>query len=400
MPCAISWQPALHDDWRAGGFGVYVHWPFCAAKCPYCDFNSHVRSGVDQDRWREALCSEIRSTSEIVPGRVVDSIFFGGGTPSLMPPETVAGVIETIGRVWSLAENAEITLEANPTSVESGRFRGYQAAGVNRVSLGVQALNDADLRALGRMHSAAEALRALELARSIFDRVSFDLIYARQNQTLEGWRGELQQALRLDPDHLSLYQLTIEDGTRFGDLAARGRLRGMPDIDTSADLYLATQDICGEAGLPAYEVSNHARAGAESRHNLTCWRYGDYAGIGPGAHGRLSLKGTRWAARSQASPEKWIDAVEHGRVGATDRTAVSGSDQAAEMLMMGLRLSEGVNVDRYERLAGQPLDWRAVTELENLGLIVRASGRMRASPDGRMVLNNVLNTLLIQQVNY
>ena len=347
---------AAAEDWREGGFAVYVHWPFCAAKCPYCDFNSHVRAGVDQDRWRRALVAELRAAAAETPGRTVGSVFFGGGTPSLMPPETVAAVMAAVGEEWGLAPDAEVTLEANPTSVEAGRFRGYRDAGVNRLSLGVQALDDDALRALGRRHSAAEALRALELARAVFARVSFDLIYARQGQSLADWRAELSRALALAGDHLSLYQLTIEPGTRFGELHALGRLRGLPDAELAAEMYHATQEICGAAGLPAYEVSNHARTGAEGRHNLVYWRYGDYVGVGPGAHGRLSLAGGRWATEGIRAPEAWLEAVERRGSGRAAREPVSGREQAAEMLMMGLRLREGVDPRRYARLAGRPLD--------------------------------------------
>ena len=342
------------EDWRSGGFAVYIHWPFCLAKCPYCDFNSHVRQTVDADRWRRALVAEVAAAAMTVPGRTVGSIFFGGGTPSLMPPDTVAAVIAAIAEVWTLASDAEITLEANPTSVEAGRFRGYRDAGVNRLSMGVQALNDADLKALGRMHDTAEAVRAFEVARSIFPRVSFDLIYARQGQTLADWRSELDRALAMAIDHLSLYQLTIEPGTRFGDLAARGRLRGMPSPDASQEMYLATEEICGRAGFGTYEISNHARSGAESRHNLVYWRYGDYAGVGPGAHGRLTRGGTRWATEAIRSPEAWLDAVETRGSGLATEAPVSSTDQAIEMLMMGLRLAEGIDPNRYAALAGAP----------------------------------------------
>ncbi len=382
------------EDWRAGGFGIYVHWPFCLAKCPYCDFNSHVRAAVDQDRWRAALVSEIRAAAREVPGRTVTSVFFGGGTPSLMPPETVATAVETIGAAWTLADDCEITLEANPTSVEAGRFRGFRDAGVNRVSIGIQALNDADLKALGRMHSVAEARAAFDLARRLFDRVSFDLIYARQGQSLAAWRTELGQALGMAADHLSLYQLTIEPGTRFGDLAARGRLRGLPDGDLGADLYLATQEICGAAGLPAYEISNHARTGAEGRHNLTYWRSGDYAGVGPGAHGRLTLGGVRWATETATRPEDWLSAVERGEGGISKRAVVAVEDRAIEMLLMGLRLREGIDLERYRALSGADLDARAVGELTALGLIEQDGGRMRATAAGRPVLNYVLGKLV------
>lgn len=382
------------EDWRAGGFGVYVHWPFCLAKCPYCDFNSHVRASIDQTRWREALVREIRAAGRELPGRTVASVFFGGGTPSLMPPETVAAVIETIGSAWTMEEGAEITLEANPTSVEAGRFRGYRDAGVNRVSIGIQALNDPDLRALGRMHSVAEARAAFDLARNVFARVSFDLIYARQGQSLGDWQAELREALRMAADHLSLYQLTIEAGTRFGDLAARGRLRGLPDADLGADLYLATQEICGAAGLPAYEISNHARPGAEGRHNLIYWRSGDYLGVGPGAHGRLTLGGERWATETAARPEEWLTAVESGAGGASRREVVSADDRAIEMLLMGMRLREGIDLGRYRALTGTDPDTAAVGRLTELGLVERRGDRLRATAAGRPLLNYVLAGLV------
>ena len=386
----------LRDDWRAGGFGVYLHWPFCAAKCPYCDFNSHVRVGIDQDRWRRALVSEIRAAGSETPGRVVTSVFFGGGTPSLMPPETVAAAIATIAEVWALAEGVEITLEANPTSVEAGRFRGYRAAGVNRVSMGIQALNDPDLRALGRLHSVAEAIAAFDTARGIFDRVSFDLIYARQGQGLADWQSELRRALSMAVDHLSLYQLTIEAGTRFGELAARGRLRGLPDADLAADMYLATQEICAEAGMPGYEISNHARAGAEGRHNLTYWRSGDYVGIGPGAHGRLTLEGTRWATETHLRPEAWIEAVEGVGSGVSAREIVSGEDRAVEMLLMGLRLAEGVDLDRYRGLAGREINADAIAELSDMGLVRIDGSWLRTTDAGRPLLNSILKRIIIQ----
>ncbi|HDR29144.1 radical SAM family heme chaperone HemW, partial [Rhodovulum sp.] len=283
------------EDWQAGGFGLYVHWPFCLSKCPYCDFNSHVAASIDMGEWQRAYLSEIRRIGAETGPRTLTSVFFGGGTPSLMAPDLVAAILDTVRATWPCANDMEVTLEANPGSVEAGRFAGYRDAGVGRVSLGVQALNDADLGRLGRLHSAAEARAAFDIARNTFERVSFDLIYARQDQLLADWQAELGQALALGVDHLSLYQLTIEPGTAFGDRHARGGLRGLPDDDRAADMYLATQEICAAAGLPAYEVSNHARPGAESRHNLIYWRYGDYAGIGPGAHGRLTLDGRRWA---------------------------------------------------------------------------------------------------------
>jgi putative oxygen-independent coproporphyrinogen III oxidase len=397
---SASWSPPAlteapgSEDWRHGGFGVYVHWPFCAAKCPYCDFNSHVRAGIDQRRWRAALVRDIEAAAARLPGRRVESIFFGGGTPSLMPPDTVAAVIEAVAEAWKLAPGAEVTLEANPTSVEAGRFRGYRDAGVNRVSLGVQALNDPDLRALGRLHTAAEAVAAYEVARALFDRVSFDLIYARQNQDLAAWRDELRRAVAIAADHLSLYQLTIEAGTRFGDLAARGRLRGLPENALAADLYAATQEICAAAGMPAYEVSNHARDGAQGRHNLIYWRYGDYAGIGPGAHGRLSVGGRRLATVAYRAPEDWLAAVEAAGHGLAEESAVSPEDQAAEMLMMGLRLAEGIDPVRFALLAAAPLDRQRLDRLRQLGLLDVSAERVRATEPGFAVLNSVLADLL------
>jgi oxygen-independent coproporphyrinogen-3 oxidase len=385
-------EPAA--DWRTGGFGVYLHWPFCAAKCPYCDFNSHVCREIDQGRWRQALMAGVRAAAAEVPGRVVDTVFFGGGTPSLMPPETVAAVLDTVRSSWPLAPDAEVTLEANPTSVEAGRFRGYRDAGVNRLSMGVQALDDPDLRALGRLHTVAEAERAFDLARAIFPRVSFDLIYARQGQTLADWQAELSRALAMAIDHLSLYQLTIEQGTRFGELAARGRLLGLPDGGLAADMYLATQEICGAAGLAGYEISNHARPGAESRHNLVYWRYGDYAGIGPGAHGRLTVGGDRLAIEAVRAPETWLAALESAGSGCAERTLVTPGEQAAEMLMMGLRLAEGIDPRRFATLAGAPLRADRVAELAELGLVEASPEGLRVTPAGRPLLDAVLRRLL------
>lgn len=384
----------LEEDWRNGGFGVYVHWPFCAAKCPYCDFNSHVRGNVDAVRWAAALSTEIRRSATETPGRTVDSIFFGGGTPSLMPPAIVETVIATIRQTWSISPTAEITLEANPTSVEAGRFRGYRDAGVNRISMGIQSLDDRDLKALGRLHSAAEALRAFDTARAIFPRVSFDLIYARQGQTPAGWEAELRTALDLAVDHLSLYQLTIEPGTRFGDLSVRGRLRDLPSDDTAAEMYALTQEMTADAGMPAYEVSNHARRGAESRHNLVYWRYGDYVGVGPGAHGRLTIGDQRHATEAIRSPEAWLESVERTGNGIALRTPVAREEQAAEMLMMGLRLAEGIDPARYARLAGQRLDPERLAELRDLDLLEQHDRRLVATPAGRAVLNALIGRLL------
>ena len=376
------------QDWQSAGFGVYIHWPFCLHKCPYCDFNSHVSAKVDQGRWLKALLQEITRTAALVPNRRVDSVFFGGGTPSLMPGQTVAAIIDAIDRVWHIETGAEITLEANPTSVEAVRFGDYAKAGVNRVSLGVQALNDADLKALGRMHSVAEARQAFDMARKIFARVSFDLIYARQNQTLSAWESELTEALRMAADHLSLYQLTIEDGTRFGEMKARGILRGLPSDDLAADLYQLTQGMTESAGLPGYEISNHAKPGAEGRHNLIYWRYGDFAGIGPGAHGRLTIDGQRFATNTHRDPATWLQAVQHGS-GEMPAEIVTPADQACEYLLMSLRLAEGSNLDRFQALGGT-FNARSVQDLESEGFLHRSGNIIQVSKAGRSVLNAVM----------
>ena len=381
------------EDWREGGFGLYVHWPFCLAKCPYCDFNSHVWREVDQKRWREALLAEMRVMHARAPGRPVDTVFFGGGTPSLMPAETVAALIREADRLWGLSSTVEITLEANPTSVEAERFRGYSEAGVNRVSMGVQALNDRDLKALGRTHSAAEARAAFDVARSVFDRVSFDLIYARSGQTEDAWRDELREAIDMAIDHLSLYQLTIEPGTRFADLYDLGKL-SVPEDDAAATLYEATQEICEAAGMPAYEVSNHARPSAESQHNRLYWRYGDYAGVGPGAHGRLTRPSGRFATETIRDPSAWMIQVEGQGDGLASVAPVTSQEQAAEMLMMGLRLPEGVRLDRYARLSGEEISQKRLHPLAEDGFIEIDSGQLRVTDAGRPVLNAVLRALL------
>lgn len=382
------------QDWRHGGFGVYVHWPFCQAKCPYCDFNSHVRAEIDQQRWSAALAAELAAMRQRTGPRRVDTVFFGGGTPSLMAAETVATLIERIDALWGLAEGAEITLEANPTSVEAGRFRAYAAAGVNRVSMGIQALNDRDLKALGRLHSADEARRAFDIARGAFARVSFDLIYARMGQSLADWERELSQAIAMAVEHLSLYQLTIEPQTRFAELYARGKL-SLPDDDAASEMYRLTQEICAAAGMGAYEVSNHAAPGAESRHNLVYWRYGDYAGVGPGAHGRLTLAERRVATETLSAPEAWLAQVEAQGDGLTAATPVSRRAQSEEMLMMGLRLTEGVRQDRYAALAGAPFDEARLQPLVADGLLTRTGDVVSATPAGRLVLNAVLRALLV-----
>lgn len=381
------------EDWRAGGFGLYVHWPFCAAKCPYCDFNSHVVAQVDQARWARALSAEIARLAAEMPGRHLRSIFFGGGTPSLMLPETVDAVITAARAAWGFANDIEISLEANPTSVEKGRFRGFADAGVNRLSMGIQALNDADLRRLGRMHSVAEARAAFDVARAVFGRVSFDLIYARQGQGREAWRAELREALSMAVDHLSLYQLTIEPGTVFGARADAGKLRDLPDDDLSADMYADTQEICEAAGMGCYEISNHARPGAESRHNLVYWRQGDWAAVGPGAHGRITLPTGRCATEAHRQPGAWLDAVERSGTGEVLREFIPASEQATEYLLMSMRLSEGMDMERFRSLAGQPLDAAAVRSLQDLGMVQVDGDRLSATPQGRPVLNAILREL-------
>ena len=383
------------EDWQNAGFGVYIHWPFCMHKCPYCDFNSHVSREIDQKKWREALLIDIRRSAAELPDRQVDTIFFGGGTPSLMPPETVATLINEIRTVWRLAPDAEISLEANPTSVEAGRFAGYADAGVNRVSMGIQSLRDADLKALGRMHSVAEARAAFDVARNQFERVSFDLIYARQGQTVDDWEAELTEAIDMAVDHLSLYQLTIEDGTRFGDLYARGKLRNLPNDDLASDMYFRTQEVCERLGLPAYETSNHARAGAESRHNRIYWRYGDYVGIGPGAHGRTTIGGRKLATETFENPEKWLEAVNQTGWGRSGVDEVSTQDQASEYLMMSLRLAEGSDLDRFARLNGATLKSEQLDYLLSERFVSLDNSRLKTLPKGRPVLNAILRQLLV-----
>jgi oxygen-independent coproporphyrinogen-3 oxidase len=382
------------EDWRQGGFALYLHWPFCASKCPYCDFNSHVAASVDQPRWTRAYLSELDRAAAETGDRVLGSVFFGGGTPSLMEPETVAAILDRVRARWRIANDLEVTLEANPTSVEAGRFRAYGQAGVNRLSMGVQALNDRDLQRLGRMHTAAEARRAFDIARDAFSRVSFDLIYARQDQPPEDWERELREALATAVDHLSLYQLTIEDGTVFGARAAAGHLRGLPDEDRSADMYSLTQDLCDGAGMTAYEVSNHAKTGSESRHNLTYWRAGDYVGIGPGAHGRLTIGGQRWATEAPKAPGDWLRKVEDLGSGEAPRERVLDGDRAAEFLMMGLRLAEGISLARYRNLAGASLAKAKLAPLVDLGLMEATGDRLRATKAGMPLLNALLRELL------
>ncbi|HEY5210697.1 MAG TPA: radical SAM family heme chaperone HemW [Stellaceae bacterium] len=376
---------------------LYIHWPFCKSKCPYCDFNSHVRAGIDEARWRAALLRELDHAAAETPGRALTSIFFGGGTPSLMAPATVAALLERAARHWSFAPNIEITLEANPNSVEAARFRDLGAAGVNRLSLGVQALDDASLKFLGRGHNRDEALAAIELARDNFARFSFDLIYARPGQTLASWQAELSTALNLAGDHLSVYQLTIEQGTAFATAYARGAF-ALPDEDTGGALYEMTRDMLGAAGLPAYEISNHARAGQESRHNLAYWRYRDYLGIGPGAHGRLTSAGTKYALANHRAPETWLASVERDGHGGAQRTALTRQERRDEMTMMGLRLATGIARDAFEAETGITLDAAfdpaALGRLVDGGFLELDAAGLRATDAGRQRLNAVLDRLL------
>jgi oxygen-independent coproporphyrinogen-3 oxidase len=374
-------------------FGIYVHWPFCKAKCPYCDFNSHVRhEPVDALSFARALGTELQWFADRTPGRTVTSVFFGGGTPSLMPPEAVGHVLDTIARLWPVAADVETTLEANPTSIEAENFRGYRAAGVNRVSVGVQALNDDDLKALGRQHSAEEALAAFRLAAKVFRRVSFDMIYARPSQTPEQWRAELSRALAEQQGHMSLYQLTIEPGTAYFDLYERGRLL-TPSDDLAADLYDLTQELTEKAGLVTYEVSNHAAPGQESRHNLLYWRYGEYAGVGPGAHSRLADGENRRALIAERHPETWRELVRMKGTGITADSVVPPADQASEYLLMGLRIAEGIDMDRYAALAGREIDSSKLAGMKSMGLVKRHGQRLMATPDGRKLLNAVIAEL-------
>lgn len=383
----------MTEDWQNGGFGLYIHWPFCEAKCPYCDFNSHVSRSIDQAAWRDGYLAELERAAAETSGRVLNAVYFGGGTPSLMDPDVVADVIAAIRRHWPSGNDLEITLEANPGSVEAGRFAAYRDAGISRVSMGIQALNDTDLRRLGRIHTTKEALTAFDIARNAFDRVSFDLIYGRQDQTLADWEIELKQALMLTIDHISLYQLTVEQGTAFGDRYNLGKLRGLPDDDLGADMFEATQDICGEMGMPAYEVSNHARDGAQSRHNLIYWRYGDYVGIGPGAHGRVTINGTKMATAAFSNPKRWLDGALTART-EKPREALSRSDQAHEFLMMGLRLKEGVDLDRYAAINGMPIEPSKLDHLTELGMINVHESRLIVVNQGVILLNAVLEALL------
>ncbi len=382
-------------DTSQDAFGIYVHWPYCLAKCPYCDFNSHVpRTRIDEARFRSAYIREIAHMAGLSGAKKVTSIFFGGGTPSLMSANLVGDILEQISQTWGIAQGAEITLEANPTSVEASRFAGYHSAGVNRLSIGIQALNDADLKALGRMHTVDEALDAFKLAQATFDRVSFDLIYARPQQTVAQWRDELTRALDYAEDHMSLYQLTIEPKTTYYDLYTRGKLH-IPDDDLAIALYDVTQELTHAAGLYGYEISNHAGVGAQSLHNLTYWRYQDYAGIGPGAHSRLSMGNKKSALHHHLDPNKWLNQVAENGHGIAAQEELGCVEQGQEFLLMGLRLEEGIDLDRYASVARKPLDAKAVAFLVEEGFIeVFTNHRLRATPAGKRVLNSVIERLV------
>ena len=378
----------------AAAFGVYIHWPFCLSKCPYCDFNSHVRhGGIDESRYVKAFLREIETAAARVPGRTVSTIFFGGGTPSLMNPSTVSAILDGIAKHWTVAPDVEVTLEANPTSVEAERFRGFRAAGVNRVSLGVQALDDRSLKELGRLHTAEEALKAVGIARSVFDRYSFDLIYARPGQSTQDWSAELKRAIAEAAEHLSLYQLTIEADTPFFALHANGKLV-TPNDDIARDLYDITQEICDKSGFSAYEISNHARAGAQCRHNLVYWRGDDYAGIGPGAHGRLEQDGRRYATATEKRPESWLIRVESLGHGIIVDDVLTREERADEYLLMGLRLAEGIDPKRYAAISGRPLDDKRIAILRAEGAVETTSaGHLRVTQAAFPILDAVVADL-------
>ncbi|QAY94696.1 coproporphyrinogen III oxidase [Methylovirgula ligni] len=376
------------------GFGVYVHWPFCLSKCPYCDFNSHVRSQpVDERRFVDAIGAELEHRASLTKGRTVRSVFFGGGTPSLMQARSVSTILNTIAKHWQVAPDVEITLEANPSSVEAARFRDYRAAGVNRVSIGVQSFDDAALKALGRLHNAAEASNAIDVAAQVFERYSFDLIYARPNQTVKAWEAELKTALSRVREHISLYQLTIEPDTMFERLRNAGKL-AIPDSDLGRAFWDVTQELTALQSLPAYEVSNHARRGSESRHNLIYWRYGEYAGVGPGAHGRIITPRGRRAQSTERHPEMWLTVVEADGQALIEDELLTNEEQGDEFLLMGLRLTEGIEPARFEAVAGRRLDPGRVASLIADGMVeMMPTGRLRVSAEGFPVLDAVVADL-------
>ena len=382
-----------YPDWKNSGFGIYLHWPYCESKCPYCDFNSYVEKNVNWYEWELSFLSQLGFYYQETGDRRVNSIFFGGGTPSLMNPKLVSNIINHISNLWGFEDTVEITLEANPSSVESRRFAEFKAAGVNRVSIGVQALNNIDLKKLGRLHSVQDALNAIEIGKDTFDRVSFDLIYARQDQKLQDWELELKKALTLEPDHLSLYQLTIEPNTTFGNLKEKGKLSGLPDENLGGDLYHLTNNLCYKFGLNPYEVSNYSRKNHESIHNKIYWNYGDYLGVGPGAHGRITTQKGRFATQNYYSPIKWQKNALNN-AGESIRTLINGKDQADEMAMMGLRLNSGFSKERYFRLSGKKLNEKNLTFLISDNLITVENNFIKATAQGRVVLNSLILNIL------
>ena len=382
-----------YPDWKNSGFGIYLHWPYCESKCPYCDFNSYVEKNVNWYEWELSFLSQLGFYYQETGDRKVNSIFFGGGTPSLMNPKLVSNIINHISNLWGFEDTVEITLEANPSSVESRRFAEFKAAGVNRVSIGVQALNNIDLKKLGRLHSVQDALNAIEIGKDTFDRVSFDLIYARQDQKLQDWELELKKALTLEPDHLSLYQLTIEPNTTFGNLKEKGKLSGLPDENLGGDLYHLTNNLCYKFGLNSYEVSNYSRKNHESIHNKIYWNYGDYLGVGPGAHGRITTQKGRFATQNYYSPIKWQKNALNN-AGESIRTLINGKDQADEMAMMGLRLNSGFSKERYFRLSGKKLNEKTLTFLISDNLITVENNFIKATAQGRVVLNSLILNIL------
>lgn len=382
-----------YPDWKNSGFGIYLHWPYCESKCPYCDFNSYVEKNVNWYEWELSFLSQLGFYYQETGDRRVNSIFFGGGTPSLMNPKLVSNIINHISNLWGFEDTVEITLEANPSSVESRRFAEFKAAGVNRVSIGVQALNNIDLKKLGRLHSVQDALNAIEIGKDTFDRVSFDLIYARQDQKLQDWELELKKALTLEPDHLSLYQLTIEPNTTFGNLKEKGKLSGLPDENLGGDLYHLTNNLCYKFGLIPYEVSNYSRKNHESIHNKIYWNYGDYLGVGPGAHGRITTQKGRFATQNYYSPIKWQKNALNN-AGESIRTLINGKDQADEMAMMGLRLNSGFSKERYFRLSGKKLNEKTLTFLISDNLITVENNFIKATAQGRVVLNSLILNIL------
>ena len=380
------------NHWQNGGFGIYLHWPFCESKCPYCDFNSHVVQEIDQEAWLQAYLKCLDEAAIKISPRLLNTVFFGGGTPSLMSPKLVSEIMNRIKCLWTVSNDLEVTLEANPSSFEANKFKEYYDAGINRLSVGVQALNDKDLKRLGRLHSVSEAINAVEISNSIFNHTSLDLIYARQDQTIDDWSAELTRALELGTKHLSLYQLTIEDGTPFGNLSKKGKLKGLPVDDQAANLYEVTQEICNKFNMPAYEISNHSKPGSESRHNLVYWRYGDYLGVGPGAHGRLTIDDKKMATVGKHDPREWLSAVKNSKNYETI-TPISSIEQAKEYMVMGLRISEGISLSRVKEICDHKINEENIHYLTDLGLVTVDYDRLIVNSSGRILLNQIINKL-------